>query len=275
VPTDAVSTENTTTHRSSSTRRDLLELAIGYLLIMATIWSANPTQRVFYWLAFVWIAGTTLARRDSWTTLGLGRKGLFQSLWVIGAALILSAIAILIAGQTHTLHRLHGPDPLPLHGWAYIIWALMQQFILQSYFLLRLLRLLPGKALPIFIATGIFALAHLPNPILTPLTFIWGTIACVLFLRYRNIYTLGIAHGIMGLCVAITVPNSLHRHMRVGLGYLRYHPRVHELVRDSLPSNLQNPPVHGTDHPTDHRSQSDQSVSTEAWVIADAPTRRS
>jgi len=238
---------------------------------MATIWSANPTQRVFYWLAFVWIVGTSVARRDGWTTLGLGRKGLLPSLWVVGAALILSAAAIFIASQTHTLHRLHGPAPLPLHGWAYIVWALMQQFILQSYFLLRLLRLLPGKVLPVLVATGIFALAHLPNPILTPLTFVWGVISCVLFLRYRNIYALGLAHGIMGLCIAVTVPNSLHRHMRVGLGYLRYHPRVH----DRLSSNLQNSPDRSVDHPANHRSQSDQSVSTDAWVIADAPTRRS
>jgi membrane protease YdiL (CAAX protease family) len=287
VATEAVSAENTTTNRAPSARRDLLELAIGYLLIMATIWSANPTQRVFYWLAFVWIVGTTLARRDNWTTLGLGRKGLLQSLWVIGAALILSAAAILIAWQTHTLHRLHGPAPLPLHGWAYIIWALMQQFILQSYFLLRLLRLLPGKALPILVATGIFALAHLPNPILTPLTFIWGAIACVLFLRYRNIYTLGIAHGIMGLCVAITVPNSLQRHMRVGLGYLRYHPRTPDR---HLSSSCRHPDPERAERaegegplyfvvacsgPWHHRSQSDQSVSTDACVIADAPTRRS
>ena len=34
---------------------------------------------------------------------------------------------------------------------------------------------------------------------------------------------LGIAHGILGLSLALTVPNSLHHHMRVGLGYLRYH----------------------------------------------------
>jgi hypothetical protein len=140
---------------------------------------------------------------------------------------------------------------------------MMQQFILQSFFLLRLLRLLPGKALPIAVATGMFALAHLPNPILTPITLVWGAISCVLFLRYRNIYALGLAHGIMGLCVAVTVPSSLHHHMRVGLGYLRYHPSR----RDRLQSNGEIPSL--------HRSHIDHSVSTDAWVIADAPTLRS
>jgi hypothetical protein len=139
----------------------------------------------------------------------------------------------------------------------------MQQFLLQSYFLLRLLRLLPGKVAPIIVSTGIFALAHLPNPILTPITLVWGAVSCVLFLRYRNIYTLGLAHGVMGLCVAVTVPNSLHHHMRVGLGYLRYHPRAQDRrFADRQGSQ-------------DQRSQSDHNVSTDAWVIADAPTRRS
>jgi hypothetical protein len=251
------------TNQTRSARRDLLELAVGYALIIATVWTANPTQRVLYWLAFTWIVATSWAGREGWTALGLGRKGLLQSLWIVGVALLLSAITIFLAWQTHRLHRLHGPTPVLLHGWAYIVWSLMQQFILQSYFLLRLLRLLPGKAAPVIVATVIFALAHLPNPILTPITLVWGAIACVLFLRYRNIYALGVAHGILGLCVAVTVPNSLHHHMRVGLGYLRYHPRR----QDGGPVNRQGP--------TDHRSQSDQSVSTDAWVIADAPTRRS
>ena len=130
------------------------------------------------------------------------------------------ALAVFLAWRTGRLHPLHGNTPLPLHAGGYIVWALMQQFILQSYFLLRLLRLLPGKALAVIVATAIFAIAHLPNPVLTPITLVWGAISCVLFLRYRNIYSLGLAHGIMGLCVAITVPMAMHRHMRVGLGYL-------------------------------------------------------
>jgi hypothetical protein len=263
VTTEAASTELISTKRVRSARRDLLELAVGYTLIMATIWTANPAQRVLYWLAFAWIIMTSWASREGWTKLGLGSKGLLQSLWVVGVALVLSAGAVFIAWRMHTLHRLHGPTPLLLHGWGYIVWSVMQQFILQSYFLLRLLRLMPGKVVPVIAATVIFALAHLPNPILTPITLIWGAIACVLFLRYRNIYTLGVAHGIMGLCVAVTVPNALHRHMRVGLGYLRYHSHVN----DRLPSNLQYFPG--------HRSQSDHKVSTDAWVIAEAATRRS
>jgi hypothetical protein len=244
------------TTQAQPARRDLVELGVGYVLILAAVWTANPTQRFFFWLSCLWIIATSWSRHDGWKALGLGFTGLHHSLWIVGAALLSAWLAVFVASRMHTLHRLHGSSPLLAHGWGYVVWAVMQQFILQGYFLLRLLRLLPGKAAPIAAAAGLFALAHLPNPILTPITFIWGVAACLLFLRYRNIYTLGLAHGILGLCVAITVPTSLHHHMRVGLGYLRYHPSEQD-------RRLGN-----------HRNQTDQRVSTEACVIADAPTRR-
>ncbi len=106
---EAASTELARTNRPHSAQRDLLELAVGYGLILATVWTANPTQRILYWLAFAWIIATSWARRDGWTALGLGRKGLLQSLWIVGAAIILAAITVFIAWRIHSLHRLHGP----------------------------------------------------------------------------------------------------------------------------------------------------------------------
>ena len=80
-------------------------------------------------------------------------------------SLLAATLAVFIALRLHSLHRLHGPTPLLSHVWGYLVWAVMQQFLLQSYFLLRLLGLLPGKAAPIVAAAGMFSLAHLPNPI--------------------------------------------------------------------------------------------------------------
>src|SRR5580698_3967280 len=232
--------------QSQSRTRDLVEFGVGYALVLAAIWTLNPWQRLFYWVAVAWIVVTTWMHRPTWKALGLGLSGVARSLWIVGVALVLAGLALYTAGRLHTLHQLHGPTKLISHVWGYLIWAVMQQFLLQIYFLLRLLRLLPGKAAAIVAAAGLFALAHLPNPVLTPITLVWGIAACLLFLLYRNIYALGIAHGILGLCVAVIVPESIQHHMRVGIGYYRYHP---------------------------HRSHVDQSVSTDAWVTADAPTR--
>jgi membrane protease YdiL (CAAX protease family) len=83
-------------------------------------------------------------------------------------------------------------------------------------------RLLPSARSAALAAAVLFALAHLPNPILTSVTLFWGFAACLLFLRYRNLYPLALAHAILGIAIAITVPGPVDHNMRVGLGYLTY-----------------------------------------------------
>jgi membrane protease YdiL (CAAX protease family) len=108
--------------------------------------------------------------------------------------------------------------------WAYTLWSAVQQFLLQCFFLSRLLRLIPKPKSAAAAAALLFALAHLPNPFLTPITLLWGFVACLIFLRYCNLYPLAIAHAIFGVTIALTVPGHLDHNMRVGLGYLTYHP---------------------------------------------------
>ncbi len=219
------------THRAEGPARDLFELALGYALILSVIWTPNPAQRVLYWITLATVVIITVLRRDSLKALGLGGEGFLRSLWVAGLALLLAAAVVTFAWRMHTLHRHFGAAGgrigLNFRFSGYVIWALLQQFLLQDYFLMRLLRLVRNPWLAVTLATLLFALAHIPNPILVILTAAWGFVACMLFLRYRNLYTLGIAHAILGICVAVTVPNHLQHHMRVGLGYLHYHPPVH------------------------------------------------
>jgi membrane protease YdiL (CAAX protease family) len=73
------------------------------------------------------------------------------------------------------------------------------------------------------IAAVLFALAHLPNIPLVLATLVWGAVSCALFHRYRNLYVLGLAQGILGLCFAVCIPDMWLHHMRVGLGFLQYH----------------------------------------------------
>ena len=75
--------------------------------------------------------------------------------------------------------------------------AFVQQGLLQDFLLPRLLRLTHGPGMAALAAAGMFSLAHLPNPILTVCTFVWGLAACLFFLRYRNLYSLSIAHAIL------------------------------------------------------------------------------
>ncbi|MGB9030473.1 MAG: CPBP family glutamic-type intramembrane protease [Acidobacteriaceae bacterium] len=207
--------------------RDLAELAIGYSLILATLWTPNPTQRILYWTAFAFIAITAFLRRKETAPNGLGFRGLLPSLWIAALAIVIFLAAIALAQHLHTLHPLYGPLPVVVHIAGYALWALMQQFILQVYVLLRLLRLGMTRNSAIALAAALFAIAHIPNPVLVSLTLVWGAISCLLYLRYRNLYALALAHGILGMCLAVTVPNHINHHMRVGLGYLAYHSHSH------------------------------------------------
>ena len=235
-------------------RRDFLELSVGYGLILLALWTPNPWRRLPSLAALAWILLVSFLSFDGWSAMGLRVSGFLRSAWVVGVALVLAAAAVVLAGRLHTtLHLPGGPIMIVKRYWAYTIWAFLQEFVLLNFILLRLLRVLPNRKLACLAAAGLFAVAHLPNPILTPVTLIWGFAACLLFLEYRNVYTLAMAHAIFGICIALTVPGPVDHNMRAGLGYLTYrqHRRNH------------------------HRSQKDHIVSTVAWVIAEAPTRRS
>ncbi len=198
---------------------------VGYTAILLVIWTPNPLQRILYWVACAVIVAIVALRKQNLESLGLAGRNPGASLWIVGAAVALGAASILIADRLHTLHSLHGQAPLFSHIWGYLVWSFMQQFLLQIFFLTRLLRLTtPVKAAAI--AGSLFAVAHIPSPLLAAVTLVWGICACRLYLKYRNLYVLGIAHGILGICFAITVPDHLHHHMRVGIGYLNYRPHA-------------------------------------------------
>ncbi len=240
--------------RTPSPRRDLLELAIGYVLILLVIWTPRPLQRVLYLLAALFLASVVGLSFQSLSAMGLRAANLWRSLWCFGLALVLAAAVLLVSAHFHALHPVGGPAEFLRRYWGYALWALVQQILLQDFFLRRLLAVLPGR--PFAAATAaatIFAATHLPNPVLTPVTLVWGLLACLLFLHYRNLIPLALTHALFGIVLATAVPGPVIRNMRVGLGYLTY------------------PATHGRHQ----RRNAPHTVSTQAWVMAEAPTRRS
>lgn len=223
-----------TAHRGR--RHDGWELICGYALIMAVIWTPRPTQRFLYIATVLYLTIVLWRSFEGPHPMGLRWQNLLRSLWIAGVAMLLSATAILIAIHNQTLHA---PRSLPLFlksFWGYALWSFVQQVLLVDFFLRRLLRLLPTRSAAIVAAAVLFASAHLPNPILTVVTLIMGLAACALFLHYRNLWPLALAHAILGITIAITVPSPLVRNMRVGIGYLRYKPH-------SFPATANIPPT--------------------------------
>ncbi len=235
-------------------RRALLELAVAFVLILLVIWTPRPLQKFLWMVAAGTVATMMCLPFDGFNALGMRRKNFFRSLWVVGAALATAAVALAVSGSLHTLDlpaagaadtgawgTFSGNAKLVMQTyWGYALWTFVQQFLLQGFFLLRLVRLLPDPKSAAFAAAGLFALAHLPNPILTAVTLIWGFAACMLFLHYRNLHTLSMAHAIFGITIAITIPGPLIHNMRVGLGYVTYGHRhtTAQLIQPQRPDRV-------------------------------------
>jgi membrane protease YdiL (CAAX protease family) len=227
---DAPSDRASSTPPAPSKRRAILELALGYGLILLVLWTPRPWQRPLYLLAVLVVAAILCFGFTTPQSMGLRTANFLRSLWIVGVALLLSALSIALAAHFQTLHRVHGPIAFFKRYWGYALWSFVQQLLLQDFFLRRLRLLLPTTGLAVFATATLFSIAHLPSPVLTTVTFLMGLAACLLFLRYRNLYPLAIAHAILGITLAITLPNAIIRNMRVGLGYLTY-PRTHPLHR--------------------------------------------
>jgi membrane protease YdiL (CAAX protease family) len=105
-------------------------------------------------------------------------------------------------------------------AWQYMVWALVQEFMMQSFFFTRCEELF-GSSTAVWVTATFFAAVHVPNMILTTFTLIAGLFFCEMFRRYRSIYLLGVVHAVLGLTLSATIPRSLLYGLRVGIGFLR------------------------------------------------------
>jgi membrane protease YdiL (CAAX protease family) len=215
--------------------REFAEIAVGFSLILLALWSAGWAQLASSCGAFFWILFVTIRSRAGIKRLGLRITGMRRAMWVVALATAAALMGVWVSVRLHTLHAVFRNFRVEWAFLAYIVWALLQQFILQDFFLARLTRIVPTRAAAVIIAGLLFALAHVPNPVLVIATLVWGIVACLLFLRYRNLYVLGLAHAILGMCLAVTIPNAVHHQMRVGLGYLQWHlPAATQVPRHEM-----------------------------------------
>jgi membrane protease YdiL (CAAX protease family) len=205
------------------TRRWLwLQLAIGYGILEIALWTSGRSQLVASCAVAAWIVLAILLQGRSAKELGIGTSAFWRALIAVPLAAGVGVGLVLLAWSAGTLSELHGKDPVWLHALSYSIWALFQQFMLQSFFYLNLEALLRNADKAAWVTAVLFGVAHVPNPVLAPATFLAGLALVKLFQRARNIYPLGIAHALLGLAIAISAPHALIRNMRVGASYFHY-----------------------------------------------------
>ena len=208
---------------SDALRRRLTwtQVVIAFLFVECTVWAARLSVRSRWGLAAgVVVLLFALADRPSIRRLGLGLPNAMGSGLMLGVGF---TGCILLVFLTRWAGGMVPANPLfpNMHmAWQYMIWALVQEFILQSFFFTRLEELF-GSSTAVWVTATFFASVHLPNMILMTFTLIGGLFFCEMFRRYRSIYLLGIVHAVLGLTLSATIPSSLLNHLRVGIGFLR------------------------------------------------------
>jgi hypothetical protein len=218
-PTGSIAVVEQREDRISESRK-LVEIGLVYGLILVAVWTPQGRlNSAVSWAALCLTILMTVLAPYSFRELGLARP-------LSGArvTLAIGCLFIAIIAMAGMFTRTFGPpQAIPLHrAWQYAIWAVLQEFLLQSFMYVRLESIL-GSRRALFSAAGLFAIAHFPSPLLTILSFLGAVFFCEIFRRYRNIYPLGLVHAGLGLTIAASLPDPVLHHMRVGLGYLMYH----------------------------------------------------
>jgi membrane protease YdiL (CAAX protease family) len=108
----------------------------------------------------------------------------------------------------------------------YCVWGLFQQYLLNGFFLNRLVELAGGMAshwllLPLAL---VFSLIHAPNWFLMAVTLPAGFLSGLFYLRFRNLFVLALAHALLGCLLYLVIPDSISHSLYVGPHYLVYHP---------------------------------------------------
>ena len=185
------------------------------LLIVATtelyIWLLLSKAR---WFVVVPVALTFFLwriQKQTATSLGLAVSELIRSfrqwriLWLVTIPLFL-VLGRHILPDVHVLFR----------GVIYFVWCSVQQVLYQSIICRVLRNELVSLKIASLVSGLLFAVLHLPNPVLVPATLVWGICSCVLFAKCRSALGLALLQVMLSSMLMWLTPYQWHHGFRTG-----------------------------------------------------------
>jgi membrane protease YdiL (CAAX protease family) len=189
--------------------------------IFAIIWVVKPQDLPGVDLSLRILVGAMLLlspwlHHDSRERLGVRLDNFLSAL---AAVLPVSLVALSVAGVAGYLLGTIDPPENPAGELAdYFMWAVAQQYALQSVVLLRLEDAGLRKRAPL-IAAALFSAVHAPNPGLMILTFLGSLLWCSTFSRRPNIFALALSHAVLAVVVVSVLPREVTGGYRIGPAY--------------------------------------------------------
>jgi Type II CAAX prenyl endopeptidase Rce1-like len=191
----------------------IVAIVLVYTWVVAPIaprWTASVAS-----VLVVAIAVSRALRTGEW---GLDRQTLVPATAAAALVTVAGALIMYVAGsRLGTWHAPHG-------AWRaltlLVLWALGQQFALQTVLLREAQSRMSTRA-AIGVASLLFAALHLPNPFLTAVTFAAALVWCTIYSRFPNVIPLALSHAIATVVILQAFDEAVTGHLRVGVAYLR------------------------------------------------------
>ncbi len=200
----------------------LIEALAVFALIMLYIWWVRLRHPWLWMLILGFVLGTHFMHGESGRRIGFGWKSFREAFPAVGPWIaVIAGTAIATGFALGTVRRASLGQAL-LSAVAYVLWGLFQQYLLNGYFVNRLLEFegeSRGGAVA-GLAAVLFSLVHLPNWFLMVVTLAGGYVCARLYLRYRSLYVLALAHGIVACALFFVVPDTISQHFLVGPRYI-------------------------------------------------------
>ncbi|GAB4312834.1 MAG: hypothetical protein Kow00127_03520 [Bacteroidales bacterium] len=191
---------------NKKTGRELYLIAITVLLKFVMMDWLNMRAIYIVAICSAWIAFIYYRQKSDDKALerwGIRRQNFFSALAGLFPFALVSVAGSLIFWR-------YSGHPLP--SWhilmvlvLYLAWGTFQQFILVSLIVLKLLSY--GRLTAILTGAILFSLIHTPDPLLMVYTFIMEVWFISVFIKYRNLWSLGVTHGLAGTALLYFVQN--------------------------------------------------------------------
>lgn len=196
----------------------IVGFALGYMWIVVPLFGAAPEASAVLILGLLGVCAYGNARLGGgW---GFRRGDLAPGLrWAFGFTL--PAVALVVAAGL-ALGTFRTKDHLALRFALLLAWALVQQFVLQTV-IYREARERFSRGAAVLVTASLFALIHLPNPFLTPATFVAALAWCWLYERHKNLVPIALSHAAASLAAMVALGPEITGGMRVGYGYFLTH----------------------------------------------------